>query len=49
MVLDGSGSSIGRSRLPTTSWVSYAYKNEAWVVEKDALDILYMVRYDIVR
>ena len=49
LVLDGSGSSIGRFRLPTTSWVSYANQNEAWVVEKDALDIPYVVRYEIVR
>ncbi len=48
LVLDGAGSSIGRFRLPTTSQVSYANRAEVWVVEKDALDIPYVVRYDIV-
>ncbi|WP_419163213.1 hypothetical protein [Candidatus Palauibacter sp.] len=48
LVLDASGASIGRFRLPTTSRVSAANRIEAWVVEKDALDIPYVVRYDIV-
>ena len=48
LVLDASGASIGRVRLPTTSRVSAANRTEAWVVERDALDIPYVVRYDIV-
>ena len=48
LVLDASGESIGRFLLPATSRVSYANRTEAWVVEKDALDIPYVVRYDIV-
>ena len=48
LVLDGSGSSIGRFRLPTTWRVSHANRTEVWVVERDALDIPYVVRYDIV-
>ena len=47
LMLDPSGSSIGRFRLPTTSWVAYAAPSEVWVVEKDALDIPYVVRYVI--
>ena len=49
LVLDGAGSLIGRLRLPATSWVGYATPTEVWVVERDALDIQYVVRYDIVR
>ena len=45
---DGSGASIGRFRLPATSRVSHANRTEAWVVEKDALDIPYVARYEIV-
>lgn len=48
-VLDGSGSSIGRFRLATTSRVSTANRTEARVVERDALDIPYVVQYEIVR
>lgn len=48
LVLDASGESIGRFRLPTTSRVSAANRTEVWVVERDALDIPYVVRYDIV-
>ena len=48
LVLDGSGSSIGQVRLPTTSRVSYANRTDIWVVERDALDIPYVVRYEIV-
>ena len=48
LVLDASGASIGRVRLPTTSRVSAANRTEAWVVERAALDIPYVVRYDIV-
>ena len=48
LVLDRSGAVIGRFRLPTSSRVSYANRAEAWVVEEDALDIPYVVRYDIV-
>ncbi|WP_419949279.1 hypothetical protein [Candidatus Palauibacter sp.] len=48
LVLDPSGASIGRFRLPATSRVSDANRTEAWVVEKDALDIPYVVRYEIV-
>ena len=47
IVLDESGSLIGRFRLPATSWLAYANRTECWVVEKDALDIPYVVRYDI--
>lgn len=49
LVLDGAGSVIGRLRFPATSWVGYATPSELWVVERDALDIQYVVRYDIVR
>ena len=48
LVLDASGASIGRVRLPATSRVSAANQTEVWVVETDALDIPYVVRYDIV-
>ncbi len=48
LVLDASGASIGRVRLPTTSLVSAANRTEVWVVEQDALDIPYVVRYEIV-
>ena len=48
LVLDPSGASIGRFRLPATSRVSDANRTEAWVVEKDALDIPYVARYEIV-
>ncbi|MCZ0935862.1 MAG: hypothetical protein OXJ54_11835 [Gemmatimonadetes bacterium] len=47
-VLDASGSSVGRFRLPVTSRVASANLTEAWVVERDALDIPYVVRYEIV-
>ncbi len=47
LVLDASGASIGRFRLPSTSRVSYANRHEAWIVERDALDIPYVVRYEI--
>lgn len=46
-VLDASGASIGRFRLPATWHIGYANQNEAWVVEVDALDIPYVVRYEI--
>ncbi|WP_420447452.1 hypothetical protein [Candidatus Palauibacter sp.] len=49
LVLDASGASIGRFRLPTGWHVGYGNRNEAWVVERDALDIPYVVRYEIVR
>lgn len=49
LVLDDAGSSVGRLRLPTTSHVAYANETECWVVETDALDIPYVVRYDIIR
>lgn len=49
IVLDGSGSSIGRFRLPASSRVSYASGTECWIVEKDALDIPYLVRHEILR
>lgn len=48
LVLDESGASIGWFRLPATSRVSHADRTEVWVVETDALDIPYVVRYDIV-
>ena len=47
-VLDASGAGIGRVRLPASSVVESANQAEIWVVEKDALDIPYVVRYDIV-
>ena len=47
LVLDAVGASIGRVQLPTTSRVSAANRAEVWVVEKDPLDIPYVVRYDI--
>ena len=40
---------IARFRLPSTSRVSYANRHEAWIVERDALDIPYVVRYKILR
>lgn len=49
LVLDGSGSAIGRFRLPASSGVLFADLTECWVVERDALDIPYVVQYDIVR
>lgn len=49
LVFDASGASIGRFRLPTRWHLGYANRNEAWVVERDALDIPYVVRYEIVR
>ena len=49
LVLDASGSPIGRVRLPARSSVSSADASECWVVERDALDIPYVVRYEIVR
>ncbi|WP_419941223.1 hypothetical protein [Candidatus Palauibacter sp.] len=49
LVLDDSGASIGRFRLPASSRVAAAKRAEAWVIERDALDIPYVVRYDIVR
>ena len=49
LVLDTSGAPIGRFRLPASSRVAHANQREAWVVERDALDIPYVVRYDIVR
>ena len=49
LVLDGSGSPIGRLRLPTTSHIAHANEAECWVVETDALDIPYVVQYGIVR
>ncbi|MYA32690.1 MAG: hypothetical protein F4164_05450 [Gemmatimonadales bacterium] len=48
LVLDTSGASIGRVQLPTTSRVSAADRTEVWVVEQDALDIPYVVRYEMV-
>lgn len=47
LVLDASGTSIGTVRLPTTARISEANQTEMWVVEKDALDIPYVVRYEI--
>ena len=47
LVLDASGASIGRFRLPTRWRIGYANRNEAWVLERDALDIPYVVRYEI--
>ena len=48
LVLDPTGATIGRFRLPAASRVSDANRTEAWVVEKDALDIPYVARYEIV-
>ncbi|MCY3599064.1 MAG: 6-bladed beta-propeller [Gemmatimonadetes bacterium] len=47
LVLDGSGSAIGRLRPP--GGILFADLTECWVVERDALDIPYVVRYDVVR
>ena len=49
LVLDDSGSSIGRFRLPTKSRLVHASRAEAWVVERDAFDIPYVIGYGIVR
>lgn len=49
LVLDPAGATIGRFRLPAASRVSDADRTEAWVVEKDALDIPYVARYEITR
>lgn len=49
LVLDGTGSAIGRFRLPRSGGVRFANLTECWVVERDALDIPYVVRYNIVR
>ncbi|WP_419949277.1 hypothetical protein [Candidatus Palauibacter sp.] len=48
LVLDASGAGIGRVRLPASSSVGSANGAEVWVVERDALDIPYIVRYEIV-
>ena len=48
LVLDDSGSAIGRFRLPRGGGVRFADLTELWVVEANALDIPYIVRYDIV-
>lgn len=47
LVLDALGASIGRFRLPATWHIGYANQNEAWVTERDALDIPYVVHYEI--
>jgi len=47
LVLDGSGSGIGRFRL--AGGILFADLTECWVVERDAFDIPYVVQYDIVR
>ena len=47
LVLDPTGATIGRFRLPAASRVSDANRTEVWVVEKDALDIPYVARYEI--
>ncbi|WP_420634366.1 hypothetical protein [Candidatus Palauibacter sp.] len=49
LVLDGSGLTMGRVRLPARSYVMFANEIECWVLVMDALDIPYLVRYDIVR
>lgn len=49
LVLDAVGSTIGRLRLPASSRVLSASATECWVAETDALDIPYVVRYEIVR
>ena len=49
LVLDDSGSSIGRFTLPARSRLVHASRAEAWVVEGDAFDIPYVIRYEIVR
>lgn len=48
LVLEPTGATIGRFRLPAASRVSDANRTEAWVVEKGALDIPYVARYEIV-
>lgn len=47
LVLDSSGSAIGRLRPP--GGILFANLTECWVVERGALDVPYVVRYDIVR
>ena len=49
LVLDGAGATGGRLQLPASSHVAFAGKTDCWVVESDALDIPYLVRYEIVR
>ena len=49
LVLDGTGSTLGQVRLPARSHVAFANESEVWVIERDALDIPYVVRYEIVR
>lgn len=49
LVLDGAGSTLGQVRLPARSHVAFANESEVWVIERDALDIPYVVRYEIVR
>ena len=49
LVLDGAGSAIGRFRLPRGGGIRFANLTECWVVERDALDIPYVVQYNIVR
>jgi len=49
LVLDPVGATIGRLRLPAASRVPDADRTEAWVVERDALDIPHVVHYEIVR
>lgn len=48
LVLDESGAIAGEFRLPRASRVAFVTEAECWVVEKDALDIPYVVRYEIV-
>ena len=49
LVLDESGVTVGRFRLPATSSVAAANETECWVLERDALDIPSVVRYDLLR
>lgn len=49
LVLDGTGSTRGQVRLPARSHMAFANESEGWVIERDALDIPYVVRYEILR
>ncbi len=49
LVLDRSGATIGRVRLPAASRVVSATETECWIVETDEMDISYVVKYEILK
>ncbi len=49
LVLDRGGEKIGRVRLPVASRVAFVTETECWIVEKDELDIPYVVQYEILK